>query len=90
MGYSTWRSGSSLDVNIFLSFYSYFFAHSIIYYRLRLLGRTPPSLEYPLEEEHAEKGAEEGEQDEKVEPKSAVESLDRSSKGVYYKWQFSE
>jgi len=45
---------------------------------LRLLGRTPPPLEYQLEEEHAEKGAEED--PEKEEPKSAVESLDRSSK----------
>jgi len=47
---------------------------------LRLLGRTPPSLEYQLEEEHAEKGAEGGEHVEKEEPKSVVESLDRSSK----------
>ena len=47
--------------------------------RLRLLGRTPPPLESRLEEEHAEKGVEEG----KEEPKSAAESLDRTSKGVY-------
>ena len=54
---------------------------------MRLLGRTPPSLDYQVEEEHAEKGVEEeehAEKDEKEVPKSTVELSDRSSKGVYY------
>jgi hypothetical protein len=54
-------------------------------YRLRLFGRTPPAIEYPLERKDAEKGAE-GEEHtstEREESKSA-ESDDRSSKGVYY------
>jgi hypothetical protein len=49
---------------------------------LRLLGRTPPSsVEYQLEEKHAEKGAEEEERAEEEEPKSA--ESDRST-GMYY------
>ena len=66
--------------------YSYFFAHSffIINYRLRLLGRTPPHLEF--EEQHAEKVAGKEENAEKEEPRSA--ESDRSSKGVYYNSNF--
>ena len=63
---------------------------NIFKHRLRLLGRTPPPLEYELEEEQVEKGAEvevHGSKladSEKEEPRSAAESEDRSSKGVYY------
>ena len=54
---------------------------------MRLLGRTPPVIEYQEEEEHAEKGDdnnEKGELAEKEEPGSVAETTDRSSKGVYY------
>lgn len=54
-------------------------------YRLRLLGRTPPSL--GVEEQHAEKGAEKEEHTEKEEPRST--ESDRSSKGVYHNSNFS-
>ena len=68
----------------------YFFAHSKFFfwvYRLRLLGRTPPHLEYQTEEEHTEKVVDNEELGEKEEPGSVVESSARSSKGVLLQTQ---
>ena len=74
---------------MFFSLYSFSFSliqlFFIYIYRLRLLGRTPPSLEYPVEEEHAETAVEEKEHTEKKEARSAAESLDES----VYNLQFS-
>ena len=84
MGCPTWRNCSPLDVIVYSSFL--LLIHSFNFsYRLRLLGRTPPSL--GVEEQHAEKGAEKEEHTEKEEPRST--ESDRSSKGVYHNSNFS-
>jgi hypothetical protein len=86
MGCPTWRNCSPLDViNFFFSHFVLSSSFSLIpkKNRLRLLGRTPSSsVEYQLEENPAEKGAEEEEHAEGEEPKSA--ESDRSTRGVYY------